>query len=116
MRRPRKEQRWLDQLELHHPGSSVVAPRDVDARVEERARRGELPQYMNDPSLASATFNIEHAYGNANDAIAYVEELQDAGVDEVMCMIQMGTVPQEVCMETLRAWGRDVIPHFRRAS
>jgi len=84
--------------------------------MEERALRGELPQYMNDPSLAGATFNIDHAYGTAHDAIAYVEELQDAGVDEVMCMIQMGTVPQEVCLETMRAWGREVIPHFRRSA
>jgi hypothetical protein len=88
----------------------------MKSTMEERALRGELPQYMNDPSLASATFNVDHAYGTAHDAIAYVEELQDAGVDEVMCMIQMGTVPQEVCLETMRAWGREVIPHFRRSA
>jgi hypothetical protein len=34
-------------------------------------------------------------------------------VDEVMCLIQMGTVPQEACMETIRQWGEKVIPHFR---
>ena len=38
---------------------------------------------------------------------------RDLGVDEVMCMIQMGTVPQEVCMETIRQWGENVIPQFR---
>ncbi len=37
----------------------------------------------------------------------------DAGADEIMCLIQMGTVPQDVCMETIRQWGEQVIPHFR---
>ena len=53
----------------------------------------------------TATFNINHAYGTADRAIAYVEQLEDAGADEIMCLIQMGTVPQDVCMETIRQWG-----------
>jgi hypothetical protein len=31
-----------------------------------------------------------------------------------MCLIQMGTVPQAACMETIRLWGEKVIPHFRK--
>ncbi|WP_031223616.1 LLM class flavin-dependent oxidoreductase [Streptomyces roseochromogenus] len=58
-------------------------------------------------------FNAKHAYGTAETAIAYVEQLRQIGVDEVMCLIQMGTVPQEACMETIRQWGEKVIPHFR---
>ena len=38
-------------------------------------------------------------------AIDYVERLEDAGADEIMCLIQMGTVPQEACLETIRHWG-----------
>jgi alkanesulfonate monooxygenase SsuD/methylene tetrahydromethanopterin reductase-like flavin-dependent oxidoreductase (luciferase family) len=62
------------------------------------------------------TYNINHAYGNADNAIDYVRRLQGAGVDEVMCLIQMGTIPQEICMETIRQWGEKVIPAFRNAS
>ncbi|MGG2460819.1 LLM class flavin-dependent oxidoreductase [Streptomyces sp. RGM 3693] len=61
----------------------------------------------------TGTYNAQHAYGTAQDAIAYVEQLREIGVDEVMCLIQMGTVPQEACMETIRHWGETVIPHFR---
>ncbi|MEU6662874.1 LLM class flavin-dependent oxidoreductase [Streptomyces sp. NPDC046821] len=61
----------------------------------------------------TGTFNAEHAYGSAETAIAYVEQLREIGVDEVMCLIQMGTVPQEACMETIRQWGEKVIPHFK---
>jgi alkanesulfonate monooxygenase SsuD/methylene tetrahydromethanopterin reductase-like flavin-dependent oxidoreductase (luciferase family) len=61
----------------------------------------------------TATFNIDHAYGTPERAIAYVEQLQEAGADEIMCLIQMGTIPQDACMETIRLWGERVIPHFR---
>jgi alkanesulfonate monooxygenase SsuD/methylene tetrahydromethanopterin reductase-like flavin-dependent oxidoreductase (luciferase family) len=59
------------------------------------------------------TYNIEHAYGDREDAIRYVEELEKAGADEIMCMIQMGTIPQDVMLETIRQFGEYVIPHFR---
>ncbi|MFK0293662.1 LLM class flavin-dependent oxidoreductase [Streptomyces sp. NPDC090442] len=61
----------------------------------------------------TGTYNARHAYGTAEDALAYVGRLREIGVDEVMCLIQMGTVPQEVCLETIRHWGETVIPHFR---
>lgn len=81
-----------------------------DKFLEQAERSPELKAQL---TVASATFNINHAYGNSADAIRYVERLIDAGADEVMCMIQMGTIPQEVCMETIRQWGEKVIPHFR---
>ncbi|MCY3889472.1 MAG: LLM class flavin-dependent oxidoreductase, partial [bacterium] len=62
---------------------------------------------------ATSTFNVEHAYGNYEDAIRYVSELEAVGCDEIMCMIQMGTIPQEVMLETIRQFGHHVIPHFR---
>ena len=84
-------------------------------RAESRAAaydRGELPQYS-ERSLASANYNIDHAYGTVQTAIDYVTELERVGVDEVLCLIQMGTVPQQVCLDTIRNWGEHVIPHFR---
>ncbi len=62
----------------------------------------------------TGTYNTDHAYGDAATAISYVERLREIGVDEVMCLIQMGTVPQEACLETIRQWGTKVIPHFRQ--
>ena len=43
-----------------------------------------------------------------------MERLRDAGADEIMCLIQMGTVPQAACLETIRQWGAHVIPYFRK--
>jgi hypothetical protein len=53
------------------------------------------------------------AFGDAMSASRYVGELGDAGADEVMFLVQMGTVSHAVCMETIRHLGEDVIPKFR---
>jgi alkanesulfonate monooxygenase SsuD/methylene tetrahydromethanopterin reductase-like flavin-dependent oxidoreductase (luciferase family) len=90
-----------------------IAYMKAKATAEEAAfDRGDRPQYS-ERSLAAANFNIDHAYGTVADAIAYVEELERIGVDEVLCLIQMGTVPQEICTATIRAWGEHIIPFFR---
>ena len=44
---------------------------------------------------STSPFNIDHAYGGKNDAIEYVTQLQSAGADEIMCIMQMGGVPHE---------------------
>ena len=59
-------------------------------------------------------YKLDQAYGDVNDAIEYTERLVDAGADEIMCLMQMGTVPHEASMQTIRHWGEQVIPHFRR--
>ena len=58
--------------------------------------------------------NPNQAYGDANDTIAYCERLQAAGADEILFLLQMGTIPQSVVMETIRNIGEKVIPHFRK--
>ena len=70
--------------------------------------RGEAP-----PTAASSMYNLDHALGDAETAIAYVQRLADAGVDNVMCLIQMGTLTQDQMLETIRRFGEQVIPHFR---
>ncbi|MFJ7335899.1 LLM class flavin-dependent oxidoreductase [Streptomyces sp. NPDC101110] len=60
-----------------------------------------------------AAYNTDHPYGTADMAVERVEELRDAGADEVICLVQMGTVPHQVCLETIRQWGEKVIPRFR---
>jgi alkanesulfonate monooxygenase SsuD/methylene tetrahydromethanopterin reductase-like flavin-dependent oxidoreductase (luciferase family) len=70
--------------------------------------RGDAP-----PSAASLLYSVDHALGDADTAISYVDRLANAGVDNVMCLIQMGTLTQDQQLETIRIWGDKVIPHFR---
>jgi alkanesulfonate monooxygenase SsuD/methylene tetrahydromethanopterin reductase-like flavin-dependent oxidoreductase (luciferase family) len=70
-----------------------------------------------DFSLPSgALFNPNNAYGTVDDCIHYVNALIEAGADEVLFMTQMGTVPQDIQMQTIRTLGEQVIPHFRDKS
>jgi alkanesulfonate monooxygenase SsuD/methylene tetrahydromethanopterin reductase-like flavin-dependent oxidoreductase (luciferase family) len=59
-------------------------------------------------------FNIDDdAYGTPADAIRQVEKIIAAGADEILFLVQMGTIPHAVTMETIRNLGTHVIPHFR---
>lgn len=66
---------------------------------------------FSDPTMAIA--NPNHAYGTVEDAIGYVTRLQQAGIDEVLFICQMGTIPQWAQLETIRKIGEHLIPHFR---
>jgi exoribonuclease R len=77
---------------------------DAQAAIE----RGDAP-----PTAASPLYNTDHALGDADTASAYVERLRAAGVDNVMCLIQMGTLTQDEMLESIRIFGEQVIPHFR---
>jgi alkanesulfonate monooxygenase SsuD/methylene tetrahydromethanopterin reductase-like flavin-dependent oxidoreductase (luciferase family) len=66
--------------------------------------------------LHTSNYHIENdAYGSVDQAIRYVHRLQDAGADEILFLVQMGTVPHEATMETIRNIGKHLIPHFRAA-
>ena len=61
-----------------------------------------------------SNYNVaQDAYGTPEDCIRYVQRLADAGADEILFLFQMGGIPHEVIMETIRNIGEKVIPHFR---
>ncbi len=66
---------------------------------------------FSDPTMAMQ--NPNHAYGTVRDCIGYVSRLAAAGADEILFLCQMGTVPQQAQLETIRNIGEHVIPHFR---
>lgn len=49
------------------------------------------------------------------DEVAVRETIQrfvEIGVDELIMVMQMGTVPHELVMQSLRTFGEKVMPHF----
>jgi len=66
---------------------NVVYMKEHLAAAYAAVARGDAP-----PSAASLLYRVDHALGDADTAIAYVKRLGDAGVDNVMCLIQMGTL------------------------
>jgi len=94
---------------------------DADAQLAELQKSEEtLVAYLGEqkiPVTATATGNYhiaDDAYGTPANAIRHVERLQAAGADEILFLVQMGTIPHAVTMETIRNIGLHVIPHFRK--
>jgi alkanesulfonate monooxygenase SsuD/methylene tetrahydromethanopterin reductase-like flavin-dependent oxidoreductase (luciferase family) len=100
------------------PSEDTEDDDNITAMADDRDRVVALLHEAKIPVSPTTTgiFNAEHAYGPPEQAIAYVERLRDAGADEIMFLIQMGTVPQDACMETIRLLGDRVLPHFRERS
>lgn len=51
--------------------------------------------------------------GDPSAACEMVQRFADVGVDELICVMQMGTVPHELILESIRTFGEQVIPRFR---
>ena len=106
----------------YNPGPDAPPPRTeiADMSDEDALRLGgeRLVAYLHEQKIevgteATGLFNPNHAYGTVDDATGYVERLIEAGADEIMFLIQMGTVPQAAALETIRQLGEKVIPRFR---
>ncbi|HVW25170.1 MAG TPA: LLM class flavin-dependent oxidoreductase [Polyangiaceae bacterium] len=83
---------------------------------------GRLPVergFLSDAELAAAMRN-RTAPGAANNACIgdpsaakeFVQRFVELGVDELIFIMQMGTVPLELVTESVRTFGEKVLPHF----
>ncbi len=52
--------------------------------------------------------------GNPDNCIKVLEKFEALGVDLMLCFMEMGRVPHERTMESIRLFGKYVIPHFER--
>ena len=81
------------------PGVSrdPVDDADVDAFMKRRnTPRSQLSSIIGDPEAARES----------------VQRFVDVGVDELILVMQTGTTPHEVTMESIRTFAADVMPHF----
>ncbi len=117
-------QRYFTEAIRHwyNPGGDAPPPRaEIADMTDEEALRAEgeeLIAFLHEEKIeigteATGLFNPNHAYGTTEDAIGYVDRLIEAGADEIMFIIQMGTVPQWAALETIRNLGEKVIPRYR---
>ncbi len=67
-----------------------------EARAMRNAPGSQLATIIGDPAAARES----------------VDRFKDVGVDELILVQQMGTVPHELVMESLRTFAEEVMPHF----
>jgi len=74
-----------------------LAEDELDAAMEQRNVEGsQVATIVGDPACARES----------------VQRFVDIGVDELILVMQMGTVPHELVMESLRTFAEKVMPHF----
>ncbi len=113
---------FAESIRYWYAGGEKPSVDDLNAEeqfAELKASEERLIAYLGEQAIpvtpdARGNYNIaEDAYGTPDDCIRHVEQLIEAGADEILFLVQMGTIPHEVTMETIRNIGKHVIPHFR---
>jgi alkanesulfonate monooxygenase SsuD/methylene tetrahydromethanopterin reductase-like flavin-dependent oxidoreductase (luciferase family) len=112
---------FADSLTYWYAGGAK--PDVADLEVEEQTReidktRDQFAQMLVERNLpvnidTLGNYHIEtDAYGTVETAIRYVQRLKDAGADEILFLLQMGTIPHEAIVESIVNIGKYVIPYF----
>jgi alkanesulfonate monooxygenase SsuD/methylene tetrahydromethanopterin reductase-like flavin-dependent oxidoreductase (luciferase family) len=113
---------FVESLGHWYSGGPAPDVEDLDASESIAAlkrHQDETVAWLSEEKIAVASHHVDSfqvvddAYGTPDDCIRQVKRLQDAGADEILFMFQMGGIPHEVIMETIRNIGEKVIPHFR---
>ena len=72
------------------------------------ARKGQTVKTAED-HMVSGYF----AMGNPDTVIEVFKEYQKAGVDQILCMVQVGNLSHTRVMDSIKLLGREVIPFFK---
>lgn len=72
------------------------------------------PEYVEDFRRIRNTprSQLSSVIGDPLAARESVQRFADVGVDEMLLVMQAGTTPHEIVMESIRTFGEEVIPHF----
>jgi alkanesulfonate monooxygenase SsuD/methylene tetrahydromethanopterin reductase-like flavin-dependent oxidoreductase (luciferase family) len=85
----------------------IVGPLDVSRDPLSIAQLAKAMAERNSPGSA-----LNSIIGDPDSAIETVRRFQAAGVDELILIMQMATVPHEIILESLRTFAEKVMPHF----
>jgi hypothetical protein len=56
------------------------------------------------------------AIGTPERVRGVCEKYAEAGVDQLILMVQAGRISHESCMQTIRLFGEEIIPHFNKTT
>ena len=64
------------------------------------------------PAFVSAARSLGSTSERKISAKDICLRFKEAGVDELILVMQCGTVPHELVMESIKTFGEQVLPHF----
>ena len=92
----------------------------TDALISSRGEKRDESKPLTAAPIAPSAFNIDAAAksgtvicGNPDDCIRGVQKYPEAGIDELLLLVQVGRMPHEAIMDTIKLIGRHVIPYFK---
>jgi alkanesulfonate monooxygenase SsuD/methylene tetrahydromethanopterin reductase-like flavin-dependent oxidoreductase (luciferase family) len=91
---------WTDK---RHVGP-VKAPRSLPSDKEVEM----FMKHRNAPGT-----QLSAIFGDPASARETIQRFVDVGVDELIFVIQSGTIPHELIMESIKTIGEEVLPHFK---
>ena len=56
---------------------------------------------------------VNFCVGTPDDCIKFVERYEEMGIEQIFCLSAIGPASNEETMNTLRMFGKHVIPHFK---
>ena len=91
-----------------------------DALISSRGEKRDESKPLTAAPIAPSAFDIDAAAqsgtvicGNPDDCIKGIEKYPQAGIDELMLLVQVGAMPHGAIMDTIKLIGRHVIPYFK---
>jgi alkanesulfonate monooxygenase SsuD/methylene tetrahydromethanopterin reductase-like flavin-dependent oxidoreductase (luciferase family) len=85
----------------------LVGPLEVS---REPLSPSELTKVMRDRNTPGSA--LTSVIGDPNSAIETITRFRAAGVDELILVTQMATIPQDLILRSLRTFAESVMPHF----
>jgi alkanesulfonate monooxygenase SsuD/methylene tetrahydromethanopterin reductase-like flavin-dependent oxidoreductase (luciferase family) len=100
---------------LYEPTWQTKGDEDIPDSYKYHRLNVTQAEHLSEQGVIDASKLIDnHSFcmGNPDDCIAAIESYEAAGADQLLALIQFGRVPHEQTMETLRLFGKYIIPHF----
>ena len=92
----------------------ALVPSDYQFYLQGRARgASQDPQQQSPPTPDQLLSGGGYCVGDPDACIRVIEDFESIGVDEIMPIFQAGHATHEEVMNSIRLFGRYVIPHFR---
>ncbi|MEV4625697.1 LLM class flavin-dependent oxidoreductase [Micromonospora sp. NPDC049523] len=98
---------WQSQLRYYGSEERPVGPLDADAGP---LGEDDLRAAMDNRLAPDAP--LTGVIGDPGVCREQVLRFQEAGVDELILVMQLGTVPNEIVLESIRTFGEQVLPEF----